>query len=300
MNSGPSTALRRVAAAALACAAIAGLASPRAVLADPPAGAKTGAVSVQADAVAEEGKRRYREGEYAIALGLFQRAFELDGRADRIYNMARCCEKLGRFEEAARLLQQYIDKTEDVAGREEAGVRRREMERLAAEARAEQARQAEQRAAAVALPAPATPAQLPPPAPVARPNAPSTAVPWGLVASGAVLTAVGGGLWLAAALSDDQLVDALAEQNQAGYVTGITESDAWSTAQRNGGLRTAGVVVGGVGVTAAAAGAVWLLWSRPPAAPSEGALVRQGHVRGKFLPQLVVSGPSAWGLRWQW
>lgn len=103
--------------------------------------------AAEADAIAEEAKRRFRQGDYVIAAQLFVRANQLDPRPDRLYNIARCEEKLKHYEAAAKLLQEYIDRTQDVAGREEARIRLAELQRLAAEEQA-LARKAAEKAAA--------------------------------------------------------------------------------------------------------------------------------------------------------
>ncbi|MBI5609184.1 MAG: tetratricopeptide repeat protein [Deltaproteobacteria bacterium] len=236
----------------------------------------------EANAIAEEAKRRFREGDFVIALALFEKAHALDHRPDRIYNMARCCEKLGRLREAAQWLQRYIDTTADVAGRAEAQARLAEIAKLEQEA--------QQKSKVVALPAPATPASAV--TGVALRDEGGTKLAWSqwaMLGGGALLAVGGASLWGAAALSDDDLSDQLTTRNPQGQVTGTTEAEAYRLQQRNTDLRRVGIAVGLVGLAAAAVGATWAVLTPPQATPRIG-----------LAPVSTVAGGIAPAVEAQW
>jgi tetratricopeptide (TPR) repeat protein len=54
------------------------------------------------------GDRLYAEGNYVEAVVAFERAYELSRRPALLYDMANALERLGRYEEALRRLEQYI------------------------------------------------------------------------------------------------------------------------------------------------------------------------------------------------
>jgi tetratricopeptide (TPR) repeat protein len=251
--------------------------------------------SAEADAIAEEAKRRFRQGDFAIAARLFVRAQELDPRPDRVYNIARCEEKLKHYEEAARLMQQYIDSTQDVAGREEARIRLAEIQRQAAEEQAA-ARQVEHKAALekaaadkqaadraavekaqadqaaadranrpVDMPRAATPVVIGPPAPPAG-HVPTAT--WATLGVGGGVAVTGLALYLAGVAADSSLQGRVDTQ-RGGYVTGTTQASASSDQTGNAHLRTAGAVVGLAGVAILGFG-TWLWWQDGQATVSVG------------------------------
>lgn len=257
---------------------------PVGAVSKPAAGAK------QADAIAEEAKRRFREGEFAIALGLFEKAFDLDHRADRMYNMARCHEKLGDLAKAVDFFERYAAATDDVAGAAEAKVRvgelRRQMAAKAAEdakrqaeaearARAEEAQkaaaaaEAKRQADAAALAAAPTPTERP----VQARQEGTVLGNWGaghwLAAGGAGVLTAGVAVWAVGAAADSALNRKLGQVDGKGHVAGITETDATAGAASNGRWRTAGVALAAVGTVAAAVGG-WLWFDSAPIAPVVG------------------------------
>jgi tetratricopeptide (TPR) repeat protein len=54
------------------------------------------------------GDRLYAEGNYDEAVLAFEQAYELSWRPVLLYNMANALERLGRYEEALRRLEQYV------------------------------------------------------------------------------------------------------------------------------------------------------------------------------------------------
>lgn len=61
----------------------------------------------------ESGRQYFDEGEYERAVEEFTRAFELSHRPPLLMNIANAQERLGRYTEAADLMQQYHDQAEE-------------------------------------------------------------------------------------------------------------------------------------------------------------------------------------------
>lgn len=61
----------------------------------------------------ESGRQYFDEGEYERAVDEFTRAFELSHRPPLLMNIANAQERLGRYTEAADLMQQYHDQAEE-------------------------------------------------------------------------------------------------------------------------------------------------------------------------------------------
>lgn len=69
-------------------------------------------VSNTTDKVAREhflrGERYYEEGAYEIAIVEFQKAFDLSGRPQLLFNLANCHERLSSYELAIEALRRYL------------------------------------------------------------------------------------------------------------------------------------------------------------------------------------------------
>lgn len=72
----------------------------------------------------ESGRQYFDEGEYERAVDEFTRAFELSHRPALLMNIANAQERLGRYTEAADLMQQYHDQAEDTVPTRDVLVRR--------------------------------------------------------------------------------------------------------------------------------------------------------------------------------
>ncbi len=122
------------------------------------------------------GQSAYERGRYEEALGHFRRSYDLSHRADLLYNMASCAERLARPAEAAELLRRYLAEKPEASDRPQVTEK---IEQLSREAH----------------PPPPTvtaPAVTPPPRPhTARKAAWAT----GAVAAAFALAAVGTGAW---------------------------------------------------------------------------------------------------------
>src|SRR5689334_13632040 len=55
-----------------------------------------------------QGTAAYNHGDFAAALGFFQRAFQLSPRPALLFNIARCYERLNRPDDAIRMLQLLV------------------------------------------------------------------------------------------------------------------------------------------------------------------------------------------------
>ncbi len=61
----------------------------------------------------EAASLQFESERYESALGLFQAAHEMSGRAPLLYNIALCHERLGQVDEARRVYRQYLDTAPD-------------------------------------------------------------------------------------------------------------------------------------------------------------------------------------------
>lgn len=184
----------RMIRAALAAAILASAAPAPA--APPPASAA--ATPTQADEEAAKahflaGSAYYEQADYADAVKEFNEAHRLSKRADLLYNVSVCYERLGRWDDAIAALQQYLTEKPDAA------------DRAVIESRIHNF---EERRAAAAKPAqPATPPPIaaPPPTvpPPAHPRHVASLVVGG-VGLGLLVTALGTGVSAHLAYTDLQ------------------------------------------------------------------------------------------------
>ena len=135
--------------------------------------ASVGASAARADDL-EAAKAHYKAGEsyydqasYADALKEFQEAYRLSGRPALLYNVARCMEQLGRFDDAITALEKYL--RADPKAKDRVTIEQRIVNL--------KARRDEQRARAAAPASPATaPTSPTSPASPASPASPPAAV----------------------------------------------------------------------------------------------------------------------------
>lgn len=261
-----------------------------------PAAAVAGsAARKKADAITQEGKRRFRGGEVAIAKQLFVKAAELDPRPDRTYNIARCDEALGQLDDAIRGYDAYLAVSKDVAGRAEAQVRRDNLQRkleqqrkekaeaeakrraaeLAAKEKAEAERRAAEQAEAERRTAEQSRARAAAAANAAAAERRRTGM-WTMTGGGATAL-VGIGLLVSGVALDASLQSDVDQRGDGGLVTGVTEADAFARRDRNTALRSAGVVSSVIGALAAGAG-FYLWWEGAP--PAQVALTPAGVALG--------------------
>ena len=239
----------------------------------------------QATAVAlvKEGKRRFEQGEFAIAATLFLEAYGVDKRATHLFNAARAHEKAGKAREAIELFRRYVAEADDPVGLIEAKALIAALE--AEIAKAEPVRP-DQGPKAILKPMPepvptGAARPTPPPPKAVEPKSRSGAAPvtvlakpallperpvagWVALGSGAACLVASGVVFVLAASTKSDL-DARLATDGAGRITGISYDDAQARHDRIGTQRLVAGVLGGAGVVAAGAGA-WLLWLRKPGA----------------------------------
>lgn len=104
---------------ALGCALL--LAPSLAFADDPPAGANGGTPQSNkeaAEALETQGREAYAAGRFQEAYRAFESAFAQDPRPKLLYNMARCLEKLAKFNEAIEILQRYLSVHREQTGQD--------------------------------------------------------------------------------------------------------------------------------------------------------------------------------------
>ncbi len=75
----------------------------------------------------EQGVIHFKEGDYAAAQEAFKEAYNLSGRADLLYNLGVCAERLGDVQRAIAYYQVYLDERPDAPDAEQV---RAKMEKL--------------------------------------------------------------------------------------------------------------------------------------------------------------------------
>ena len=92
-------------------------------------------------------RAQFDAGNYAAALPAFERAYALSGRAELIYNIALCHDRLGHEQDALDQYQRFLDEVPDTERRRSIEVRirvlRESLDRTAALAAAAAAREPE-------------------------------------------------------------------------------------------------------------------------------------------------------------
>jgi tetratricopeptide (TPR) repeat protein len=240
----------------------------------------------RAHAVYLSGKQFLDESNYDKAISYFNDAYSIDCSVHGILPaIATAYERKGDKAEAVRALEEYLRRAPNAADREHVERRIKNLNELLV-------REAPQASAASASSAPATsaaPSATPLPAPSATlapaasvvPPAPEppprkgSAGPW--ILGGVGGAAVIGGVVLYVVGSSD-ISSALS------VCPSRSNCPASAASQGNDGrtLKTAGAVVGGVGLGTFAAGLIWLLAEKPAASPPA--------VGGVFLSPVVAPG----------
>lgn len=89
--------------------------------------AQTAATADMRDAEArarfDAGRIAFAASRYADALGDFERAYELSGRAELLYNMGTCLDRLRRDDEAIEIFGRYLEALPDAPNRLEVETR---------------------------------------------------------------------------------------------------------------------------------------------------------------------------------
>ncbi len=177
----------------------------------------------------EAGRVAFADARYDDALSYFERAHELSGRHQLLYNIGLCHDRLGRDVEALESFEQYL-----VAAPE--AHNRAEVEQRIETARLRIERTAEEAAEDVAPPPP-------PPPPAADP------APWAITGVGGVL-AVSGAVLLTVGRLDVAAIEAIPDGTRAwSAVAGDVE--------RADALTVAGAIGLGVGAALAVTGIAW-------------------------------------------
>lgn len=235
----------------------------------------------------QKGDVAYAEGRYEEALGAFQEAYDLSGRAQLLFNVSNALERLGRYQEAVDALEKYLSsgkaKDRDVVQKRLANLKKRveeqkkEQEKLAKEEEEKRKKEEEERAKREAAgggtgagtgngsaPGPGTKEPEKPPAPV---------LPWILIGGGGVVFVTGAvfGVLTLGARSDAQ--DGCTD-TQAGHLcsqdasSAIDREKTFSLVADIGML--SGLVLAGVGT--------YFLLTNKPAEPHVKVGVRPGGV----------------------
>lgn len=162
----------------------------------PPDAVEPTSQEVEARAEYLRGDHLYLEGDYAGALGAFERAYNLSGRIEMLFNMANAHERLGNYAQASMALRSYIPHAHPDS--------RQALEKRAA--RCDELARAQKEALR---------ASAPPPPPDKRSIPIARAVGFGLTGLGVVSLGVGAAFG-AMALDQRGQLDALCESSEGG------------------------------------------------------------------------------------
>lgn len=225
-------------------ALIAALAVPAAASAQGPREALTPAQQEEARGLFEAGTAAFAAGRYESALDYFERAYELTGLPELLYNIGQSADRLRRDERALEAFRGYLEATPEAEDRAAVEARIAALERTVAERRADAEARAlaeEEARRARGEPAPRGDGA---PAPAAAPDPAG----WFVAGAGA-LAAIAGVALLA-----------LADQ-RAGEVRAAEEGTPWvdvaSAYADSESFSIAGGALLGVGAAAVAVGLVW-------------------------------------------
>jgi tetratricopeptide (TPR) repeat protein len=206
------------------------------------------------------GDRLYAEGSYDQAVAAFEQAYRLSRRPGLLYNMANALERLGRYEEALRRLNEYAPNAPEHQ-------RNTVLKRIQAlELRAEEQRQRETNAsdgAKGAAPLPLSPSAKPALAPAAVAEATPPERWLGYAVGGGGLLSVGVGFALAAASARREVEERCVHDGAALL---CPESVDRSLSERRSRALVADVAFG-LGIAAVGVGVYLILDAEPESAP---------------------------------
>jgi|JI10StandDraft_1071094.scaffolds.fasta_scaffold58160_1 tetratricopeptide (TPR) repeat protein len=244
-----------------------------------PAVKEAGSARAKAAAIVKTGEEAFAAQRYEEALRAFEAAYLLDPVPVLLYNIGRAQEELGRYEDAARFFQSYLDRVPDASDRAQveqrltllrgAAAARAEAEKARAEAETARAEAEQARAAARTQDGANLVADQ---ATVGRDDT----LAWGLIGGGGALL-VTGVVFLTLASGNAQEAEDLAP-TRAGLATYQDLEDETTIFQVVGWLGL------GLGAASAGAGMALLLMDGGPAddpqvrlMPAPGGLVLGGH-----------------------
>lgn len=214
----------------------------------------------EADRLAQEATRRFKQQQFLVAAGLFEKAYELDHRPTYLFNLARCYEEAGRLAEALTAFDRYIAVTDDPVGREDARVRVGLLEKrqAALAPRPEPARTADKSVVVtgkIVQPQPLTVRV----AGSASSPAPSNTLAYVTGGAGLALGVAGLVAYLGGVSRASDLQARLDTQDTHGRVTGISRQDATQESNAIATQETLGAVLGGIGLVATGVGTALLV-----------------------------------------
>jgi hypothetical protein len=245
----------------------------------------------RAHAVYLSGKQFLDESNYDKAISYFTDAYSIDCSVHAILPIiATAYERKGDKAEAVRALEEYLRRVPNAADREHVERRIKNLnDQLGHEAPAASATATSSAPSASAVPAPApTPESTVPPAPAAATPASleaphKSAGPW--IVGGVGAAALIGGVVLYVVGSGDI-------SNALSVCPSRTGCPASAADEGNQGrsLKTAGAIVGGVGLGAVAAGLIWLLVDRPANSPASVAGTEPRRLTRPVLRPILTPG----------
>ena len=196
------------------------------------------------------GKGSFDEADYTTALNYFKDAYRRDcTKHELLVIIARAYELKGERSEAIRALETYLER---VPNAQDAEVQKRRIANLRTQIAAMPPAATAPPSSGTGSASAATPPASPSPSPASQAPARTHGVaPWIVVGAGGVALAAGAAL-LAVGLSDVSDAEKVCPNHNA-----CDNADARSKGNSGRSLETIGVIVGGVGVAAVAAGLVW-------------------------------------------
>jgi tetratricopeptide (TPR) repeat protein len=250
----------------------------------------------RAHAVYLSGRQFLAESNYDKAISYFNDAYSIDCSVHGILPaIATAYERKGDKAEAVRALEEYLRRAPNAADREQVERRIKNLNDLiareapppsAASASSAPAASAAPSASSLpapsATPAPATPTTMQPPAPEPPPGK-SSAGPWVLGGIGGAAI-IGGVVMYVVGSSDISSALSVCPSRSGCPASAASQGNEGRT------LKTAGAIVGGVGLGAVAAGLIWFLAEKPAASPAAGVGGAAGAVGAPFLSPVLAPG----------
>jgi hypothetical protein len=246
----------------------------------------------RAHAVYLSGKQFLDESNYDKAISYFTDAYSIDCSVHAILPIiATAYERKGDKAEAVRALEEYLRRAPNAADREH-------VERRIKNLNDQMAHEATSASASAAASAPtATPAPTPPPAPessaapaptaatpaMVEPARKSSAGPW--IVGGIGAASLIGGVVLYVVGSGDISSAVSVCPSRMNCPASVA-----SEGNQGRSLKTAGAIVGGVGLGAVAAGLIWLLVEKPVSSASGSAVWQGGPLVGSVVTPVLSPG----------